>query len=196
MQVVHTSVLPKSPEALIRKRGFEVLDVSAAFPFRCPALFATSVAGLLIKVIFSQEGSSSDNASRSHDEDCTPIHVWRVNRNQNLNYKSVQRLGLRSNHDADLEYNLQHTTSFNKKKRIDEPKTHVCAVSHAARTSDGHSRLIGVKGKFYIGLWIKRRDLACRCGPRRILSAINMERVCALVITSADRSVNGRDRDG
>lgn len=41
----------------------------------------------------------------------------------------------------------------------------VVSQSRSARKQDIlHSRLIAVKGKFYIGFWVKRRDFACRRG--------------------------------
>ena len=51
----------------------------------------------------------------------------------------------------------------------------VWSVTQGARLRDiRRSRLIAVKGKFYIGFWVKRRDFTCRRGARRILGTINM----------------------
>ena len=56
-----TWVLPKDPSACIRKMGFSK-------DLRLPMPAADSAGGLLIKVIFSQDGSISSKASRSHED--------------------------------------------------------------------------------------------------------------------------------
>lgn len=70
--------------------------------------------------------------------------------------------------DADLEYNLQHATSITIYIGANERGKGICmrSVTQCARVRGSeHLRLIAVKGQFYIGFWVKRRDFACRGGP-------------------------------
>ena len=65
MNGLHTSVLPKVPAACMRSMGAET---SRLFCFSLDDAVSGAGGGLLMKVSWSNEGSSSERASRSHED--------------------------------------------------------------------------------------------------------------------------------